>query len=84
MSISTTPPRVEGSDVVVLQTPTLQWALKRALLGVVILFVTVALAATLLYASIEPDAADLDPLRGSLGSHTTGVEPVASDLAIRI
>jgi hypothetical protein len=38
-----------------MQTPTLQWALRRALLGVVILFVTIAAAATLLYTSIEPE-----------------------------
>lgn len=55
MSTTTTPGRVEGTNVVVLQTPTLQWALKRALLGIVILFVTIAAAATLLYASIDPD-----------------------------
>jgi hypothetical protein len=56
MSTTTTPERVEGTNVVVLpQTPTLQWALKRALLGIVILFVTIAAAATLLYASIDPD-----------------------------
>ena len=40
MSTTTTPERVEGTNVVVLQTPTLQWALKRALLGIVILFVS--------------------------------------------
>ena len=55
MSTTTAPARVEGTNVVVMQTPTLQWALKRALLGIVILFVTIAAAATLLYASIEPD-----------------------------
>lgn len=38
-----------------LQAPTLQWALKRTLLGIVILFVTIATAATLLYASIDPE-----------------------------
>ena len=54
MSTTTTPARVEGTNVVVLQTPTLQWALKRTLLGIVILFVTIAAAATLLYASIDP------------------------------
>jgi cation transporter-like permease len=55
MSTTTAPASVEGTNVVVMQTPTLQWALKRALLGLVILFVTIAAAATLLYASIDPD-----------------------------
>ena len=58
MSTTTAPARVEGTNVVVMRTPTLQWALKRALLGVVILFVTIAAAATLLYASIEPEEED--------------------------
>ena len=55
MSTTTTPASVEGTNVVGLQTPTLQWALKRTLLGIVILFVTIAAAATLLYASIDPE-----------------------------
>ena len=55
MSMTTTPARVEGTNVVALQTPTLQWAVKRTLLGLIILFVTIAVAATLLYASIDPE-----------------------------
>jgi hypothetical protein len=55
MSTTTAPARVEGTNVVVLQAPTLQWALKRTLLGIVILFVTIAAAATLLYASIDAE-----------------------------
>ena len=58
MSTTTAPARVEGTNVVVMQTPTLQWALRRALLGIVILFVTIAAAATLLYASIDPEVED--------------------------
>jgi len=54
MSTTTAPASVEGSNVVVLQASVLQWALKRTLLGIVILFVTVTAAATLLYASIDP------------------------------
>jgi hypothetical protein len=54
MPTTTTPERVEGTSVVMLQAPTLQWALKRALLGIIILFVTIATAASLLYASIDP------------------------------
>ena len=38
-----------------LKAPTLGWALRRTLLGIVILFVTIAAAACLLYASIDPD-----------------------------
>jgi hypothetical protein len=45
-----------------MRTPTLQWALKRALLGIVILFVTIAAAASLLYASIDPDEEGLPSL----------------------
>lgn len=54
MQTTTAPERVEGTSVVMLQAPTLQWALKRALLGIIILFVTIATAASLLYASIDP------------------------------
>jgi hypothetical protein len=54
MSTTTTPASVEATNAVVLQAPTLQWALKRTLLGIVILFVTIAAAATILYASIDP------------------------------
>jgi hypothetical protein len=54
MQTTTAPERVEGASVVMLQAPTLQWALKRALLGIIILFVTIATAASLLYASIDP------------------------------
>jgi hypothetical protein len=62
MSTATAPARVEGTNVVVMRTPTLQWALKRALLGIVILFVTIAAAASLLYASIDPDVEGLPSL----------------------
>ena len=58
MSTTTTPASVEGANVVALRTPTLQWALKRTLLGIVILFVTIAAAATLLYASIDEENAE--------------------------
>jgi len=55
MSTTTAPQSVEATNVAMLQGPTLQWALKRTLLGLVILFVTIASAATLLYASIEEE-----------------------------
>ncbi len=68
MSTTTTPARVEGTNVVVLRAPTLQWALKRTLLGLVILFVTIAAAATLLYASIDPEEEDRTTLSSPGGS----------------
>jgi hypothetical protein len=55
MSTTTTPLRVEGDAVAPLKVPTLGWALRRALLGVFILSVSVTGAAWLLYASIDPD-----------------------------
>jgi len=55
MSTTTAPQSVEATNVAMLQVPTLQWALKRTLLGLIILFVTIASAATLLYASIEEE-----------------------------
>jgi hypothetical protein len=58
MSTTTTPSRVEGHDVgaavVAVQAPTLGWAIRRALLAIVILLVSIAGAAFLLYASIDP------------------------------
>jgi hypothetical protein len=61
MQTTTAPERVEGASIVMLQAPTLQWALKRALLGIIILFVTIAAAASLLYASIDPVQEQADP-----------------------
>jgi hypothetical protein len=58
MTITTTPARVEGDAVVAVSMPTLGWALKRTLLAILILFVAVAGAACLLYASIEPEEAE--------------------------
>jgi hypothetical protein len=56
MSTTTTPSRVEGHDVgvVAVQAPTLGWAIRRTLLAIVILLVSIAGAAFLLYASIDP------------------------------
>jgi hypothetical protein len=72
MSTTTTPDRVEGTNVVVLRTPTLQWALKRTLLGILILFVTIAAAATLLYASIDPELEQGQPaLAAPIGGEPT-------------
>lgn len=54
MTTTATPSRVEGEDVVALRAPTLAWALKRTLIGITILTVSVTCAAWLLYASIDP------------------------------
>jgi len=62
MTMTTAPMRVEGGDVVAVQAPTLGWALRRALLGLFILVVSVATAATLLYASIDPVAEVQSPV----------------------
>ena len=55
MSMTTTPLRVDGEVVAPLKVPTLGWALRRALLAILILTVSVTGAAWLLYASIDPD-----------------------------
>jgi hypothetical protein len=54
MTMTTTPSRVEGEHLVAIRAPTLGWALRRALLGLLILFISVTGAAWLLYASIDP------------------------------
>lgn len=65
MSMTTTPSRVEGEDVVVANVPTLGWALRRAFLGLFILSVSIAVAAWLFDASIEPvDATGAPPSLG--------------------
>ena len=65
MSTTTTPSRVEGEHVVLARAPTLGWALRRTLLAIVIFTFTVAGAAWLFYASIEPvDATVAPPGRG--------------------
>jgi hypothetical protein len=55
MTMTTTPSRVEGEQLAVIRAPTLGWALRRTLLGLLILFVSVTGAACLLYASIDPE-----------------------------
>jgi hypothetical protein len=84
MSTTTTPERVEGTNVVVLQTPTLQWALKRALLGIVILFVTIAAAASLLYASIDPVEEERLGTSGSDSSYSSTPHPLPAEPARRV
>lgn len=55
MTTATTPSRVEGENVVTLNVPTLGWALRRTLLAILILTVSIGSAACLLYASIDPE-----------------------------
>lgn len=54
-SLSTRPEARDGNDVPVVGWA---WALKRTLLGIAILSVSVGAAAWLLYATIEPETAD--------------------------
>lgn len=51
--------------------PTLAWALKRAAMGLVILMVTVTTAACLLYAGIEPEIVDANPLAAGQARQVT-------------
>jgi hypothetical protein len=84
MSTTTTPERVEGTNVVVLQAPTLHWALKRTLLGIVILFVTIAAAASLLYASIDPTEEESMSPAGSDSSYSSTPRPLPAEQARRV
>ena len=54
MTMTTTPLLVEGEHVVAIRAPTLGWALRRTLLAILILTVSITGAACLLYASIDP------------------------------
>ena len=62
--MTTTPSRVEGD--VVTPLPTLAWALRRALLALLILSVTIATAAWLLYASIDPSEEDMPAVKARI------------------
>ncbi len=52
--MTTTTPRADEATALPTQTVTMGWALKRAVIGILILFVVVWGAAWLLYASIDP------------------------------
>lgn len=61
--------RAEARDHNLAPVIGLAWALKRALIGTFILFVTIGGAAWLLYAAIEPDSADAtESLRADAGA----------------
>ena len=55
MLTTATPAGVQGTHVVAPRAPTLGWALRRTLLALIILVVSIGGAACLLYASIDPD-----------------------------
>jgi hypothetical protein len=81
MSMTTTPARVEGTVAAPLAVtagvPTLGWALRRALLAVLILFVTIACAAWLLYASIDPaEEQGFSSELSAGGDHSVAAQPV--------
>ena len=86
MLTTATPLRVEGTHVVALKAPTLGWALRRTLLGIVILVVFIAAAASLLYASIEPDEGDAPAATSSTGISPSlyGHRPAAPSPARRV
>ncbi len=56
---TTATPGVDEDTVVPLKAPTLWWALRRALLAIVILFFSISGVAWLLYASIDPEQTDV-------------------------
>ena len=62
---TTATPSVDEDAVVPLKAPTLGWALRRALLAVVILFFSISSVAWLLYASIDPEQTDTPAAKSS-------------------
>ncbi len=86
MLTTATPAGVQGTHVVAPRAPTLGWALRRTLLGIVILIAFVAGAASLLYASIEPDAEDVPAATSSTGASPSlsGHQPPAPSSARRV
>ncbi len=78
MSTTTSTARVEGTDVAALRAPTLGWALRRTLLALIILVVSIGGAACLLYASIDPDDESPPAAKSAppaVPSNSTGHEP---------
>jgi len=56
---TTTTPGVDEGTVVPLKAPTLGWALRRALLAILILFFSISSVAWLLHASIDPEQTEV-------------------------
>lgn len=57
--------RAEDGNVAALRAPTLGWALRRTLLALIILVVSIGGAACLLYASIDPDEESAPPAKSA-------------------
>ena len=53
--MTTTTPRADDATALPIRTLTMGWALKRAVIGIIILFVVIWGAAWLLYSSIDPN-----------------------------
>jgi hypothetical protein len=75
MSTTTAPSRVDGENLVVVRVPTLAWALRRTVLGILILFVSIAFAACLLYASIDPDEETSPAATPATAGHSLSAAP---------
>jgi hypothetical protein len=67
LMLTTTTPGVDENVVVPPKAPTLGWALRRALLAIVILFFSISGVAWLLYASIDPEQTDAPAATSSSG-----------------
>ncbi|MGQ0672778.1 MAG: hypothetical protein ACT4N2_07870 [Hyphomicrobium sp.] len=74
----TTTPGAEDAAVLPMRTVTIGWALKRAMIGILILFVVVWGAAWLLYASIDRDLDD------QAGRSATGIPARATIESVRL
>jgi len=62
---TTATPGVDENTVVPLKAPTLGWALRRALLAIVILFFSISSVAWLLHASIDPEQTNVPTAKSS-------------------
>lgn len=62
---TTATPGVDENTVVPQKAPTLGWALRRALLAIVILFFSISSVAWLLHASIDPEQTNVPTAKSS-------------------
>jgi len=74
-------PSVDENAVVPLKAPTLGWALRRALLAIVILFFSISSVAWLLHASIDPEQTNA-PATKSSGERAPGTPGMRQGAAI--
>lgn len=75
---TTATPGVDENIVVPPKAPTLGWALRRALLAIVILFFSISGVAWLLYASIDPEQTDT-PAATSSGESAPAIPATRQD-----